>query len=147
MRLILDTNVWISYLLARDESGTIHQLVNVCLDPLHTLIMPPETIQELQTSVAKYRHLRRHIRQEQVQTLIQVLREVVLQPDSLQAELSSYGRDPKDDYLIAYALIYQADYLVTDDEDLLVLGKIEELQIVRPAEMRRALEQQSLWNI
>jgi predicted nucleic acid-binding protein len=77
---------------------------------------------------------------------VQAVLEVALQPDSLQTELINYSRDPKDDYLIAYALIYQADYLVTGDKDLLVLGKVEELEIVRPAEMRKLLEQQGLWS-
>ena len=146
MRFILDTNIWISYLLARDETSTIHQLVNVCLDPTHVIIMPPETLDELLQCIAKYPRLRKRITQEQVDALIQAIHEVVDHPDSLQSELTSYGRDPKDDYLIAYALIERADYLVTGDDDLLVLGKVGDVEIVRPAELRRVLEQQGLWS-
>jgi uncharacterized protein len=146
MRFILDINIWISYLLARDESSTIQQLVNVCIDPMHVIIMPPETIDELQSCITKYPYLRKHITQEQVDALIQAVNEVVIHPDSLQIELINYGRDPKDDYLIAYGLIYGADYLITGDEDLLVLNRVEQLQIVRPADMRRVLEQQGLWS-
>ena len=42
-------------------------------------------------------------------------------------------RDPKDDYLIAYAVIGEADYLVTGDKDLLVLEQIVGVTIVTPA--------------
>lgn len=42
-------------------------------------------------------------------------------------------RDPKDDYLIAYAVIGEADYLVTGDKDLLVLEQIAGVTIVTPA--------------
>ena len=45
-------------------------------------------------------------------------------------------RDAKDDYLLAYALVGQADYLVTGDEDLLVLQEIEGLKIVNPTQFR-----------
>jgi uncharacterized protein len=146
MRFILDTNVWISYLLARDESSTVRQLINVCMDPVHTIIMPPEVVHELQSSITKYPYLRKHISQDLVDALIGEINEVVVRPESLQSELTRYVRDPKDDYLIAYGLIYEADYLVTGDNDLLVLGTIEHLQIVRPADMRNVLEQHGLWS-
>jgi putative PIN family toxin of toxin-antitoxin system len=146
MRFILDTNIWISYLLARDEVSTIVQLVHVCMDPVHMLIMPPEIIQELQMSITKYPYLRTRITQEQIDALVQEITQIAENPDSLQTELTRYVRDPKDDYLIAYGLIYTADYLVTDDADLLVLPSVEQLQIVRPAEMRSMLEERSLWS-
>lgn len=144
MRFILDTNIWISYLLARDEASTIVQLVQACMDPIHTLIMPPEIVQELQTSITKSPYLRTHITQAQVDALIQEITSIAEHPDSLQTELTRYVRDPEDDYLIAYGLIYTADYLVTGDDDLLVLTSVEQLQIVRPADMRRVLEQHGL---
>ncbi len=74
---------------------------------------------------------------------MQTISEVALRPDSLQTELTQCVRAPKDGYLIAYGLIYHADYLVTGDQDLLVLNGVEQLQIVSPAEMRRVLEQQN----
>jgi putative PIN family toxin of toxin-antitoxin system len=143
MRLILDTNIWISYLLARNETSTIQQLVSACLDPVHTLILPPEIFRELQTSITKYPYLSKRISTGQITALAQAISEVALCPDSLQTELTQYVRDSKDDYLIAYGLIYHADYLVTGDQDLLVLDRVEQLQIVSPADMRRVLEQQS----
>ena len=135
-----------SAICARNESSTIHQLVNVCLDASHTLILPPEQIHELQSSVAGYARLSQRIAPEQIAALLLILQEVAEQPDSLQAELLSYGRDPKDDYLVAYGLIYHADYLITGDDDLLVLGTVEQLRIVRLAEMRRILAAQGLWS-
>ena len=43
------------------------------------------------------------------------------------------GRDPKDDYLIAHAIAARADYLVTGDKDLLVLGAVGGITILSPA--------------
>lgn len=144
MRVIPDTNIWISYLLARNEASTIVQLVNACMAPDHVLIMPPELVQELRASVAKHSYLRTHIVPEQVEALLQEIGQIAEHPESLLTELGHYVRDPKDDYLIAYGLIYQADYLVTGDLDLLALASVEHLQIVRPVDMQRILDQRSL---
>ena len=46
---------------------------------------------------------------------------------------SAWSRDPDDDRVIACALAVGADFLVTGDDDLLTLGKVEGLRIVRPA--------------
>jgi predicted nucleic acid-binding protein len=43
------------------------------------------------------------------------------------------GRDRKDDYLFAHALIDRADYLVSGDEDLLSVGQIDGVKLVSPA--------------
>lgn len=122
MRFILDTNVWISYLLARDESSTIHQLVNVCVAPEHTVVFPMETLDEMQNSIVKYPYLRKRITQKQVDGLIEAILEVAIHPDPLQSELKKYGRDPKDDYLIAYALRHRVNYLVHRGRRLACLG-------------------------
>lgn len=44
-------------------------------------------------------------------------------------------KDPTDDYLIAYAVLHQADYLLTGDKKhLLPLGQIGAVKIVTPAQ-------------
>jgi predicted nucleic acid-binding protein len=44
------------------------------------------------------------------------------------------SRDPKDNKFLALAVSGQADYLITGDEDLLVLKSIGAIPIVSPAE-------------
>ena len=46
-------------------------------------------------------------------------------------EVAAYSRDPKDDYLVEYGFVNQVDYLITGDLDLLVLGRVGTLQIVK----------------
>jgi len=46
-------------------------------------------------------------------------------------------RDPKDDYLLALAKKGQADFLITGDEDLLVLKKYGKARILKPAAFRK----------
>ena len=62
---------------------------------------------------------------------IKAIAEHVVNPPS---PLTSLTRDPKDDYLIACALAVRADYLVSGDKDLLVLGDLfEPLKIRTPS--------------
>lgn len=49
------------------------------------------------------------------------------------------SRDAKDNYLLALAMDAEADYLVTGDDDLLVLERIGKTKIVRMAEFVEAL--------
>ncbi|MBU0606914.1 MAG: putative toxin-antitoxin system toxin component, PIN family [Armatimonadetes bacterium] len=51
-------------------------------------------------------------------------------------------RDPHDDKFIACALAADAQYLVTEDKDLLELDGYEGLRIVPPAEFARLLDEE-----
>lgn len=54
--------------------------------------------------------------------------------------VTALTRDPKDDYLLAYALVGQADYLVTGDHDLLALQHVGDTQIVTTSEFWEILK-------
>jgi hypothetical protein len=140
MRIIIDANVWISYLLTRDERRTVHRLIRRCLGTEHTVIAPPELLDELTENITARPYLATRISPPDLATILQEIRQFAFVPPSLSEDLRRFGRDPKDDYLVAYGLVYQADYLVTGDDDLLVLGTVDELQIVSPVVMLRLLE-------
>ena len=55
-------------------------------------------------------------------------------------EVSVVTRDPSDDQVIACALAAQADYLVTGDYDMLVLGEHKGVRIVAPRQFLDLLE-------
>lgn len=50
------------------------------------------------------------------------------------------SRDPKDDKFLATAQAADADYLISEDEDLLVLGSHEGIPIIRAARFLSILE-------
>ncbi len=60
------------------------------------------------------------------------LGEVAETVSHISESIPAVTRDPKDDYLIAYALVGEADYLVTGDQELLVIGQIDTVKIVTP---------------
>lgn len=47
------------------------------------------------------------------------------------------SRDPKDNFLLAAALEANADYLITGDNDLLILDKIGSTKILKPTQFIR----------
>jgi putative PIN family toxin of toxin-antitoxin system len=68
---------------------------------------------------------------------IQEMSEVV---PRIKGPIPAVTRDRKDDYLLAYALVGGADYLVTGDEDLLALQQqIHELEILTPRQFSEKL--------
>jgi uncharacterized protein len=146
MRIILDTNIWISYLLARHDQNLIRQLARACIGIDRILIVPSELIAELHGSIAKYPYLAKRIAQHEIDALIQEFHEVAVIPASLQEGFARYSRDAQDDYLLVHGLIQQVDYLVTGDKDLLVLDSVEQLRIVSPTMMKTILEQHKWWS-
>jgi predicted nucleic acid-binding protein len=49
---------------------------------------------------------------------------------NIEQTFPAVASDIKDDYLVAYAVVGEDDYLVTGDSDLLVLGEITGFKIV-----------------
>lgn len=131
MRVLIDTNVWISYLMSRQGNSTVRQVVQYCLLGDVTLVMPEEVIEELRIS-ATYAHLAQRIAADELELLTRQIRTVALVPPALRSDSPSYSRDAKDDYLIVHAIEQDVDYLITGDRDLLVLGQIGTLTILNP---------------
>jgi putative PIN family toxin of toxin-antitoxin system len=131
MRVILDTNIYISYLLLHGERRVITEVVEACLfDESVELIAPQELFEELHKTVQGKPYLRDRITEADLNELLEALRAVAIIPAPLE-DLAPLSRDPDDDYLLAYGLLEEADYLVTGDDDLLALGEIDTLRIIR----------------
>lgn len=55
-------------------------------------------------------------------------------------DIPAVSRDPKDDKFVATAVAARASYLVTEDEDLLVLGAYAGVEIIRAAAFLQIIE-------
>ncbi len=134
MRLLLDANIFISYLLHDDPNSPITQIVEACVTGQATLLLPEALLEELTGRVAGKPYLRNRIKTDDVAHLAAILREVGEVVPQISEPIPAVTRDPKDDYLLAYAVVGKADYLITCDEDLLVLGTAVGVTICRPRE-------------
>ena len=133
MRVILDTNVLISYLLAPEKPRTITYVVEACFTESIELVMPEELLDELRTSIAKSTYLNQRIAEAQVDQFVASLKAVAITPAKLADTFPEYTADPDDDYLVAYAVVHEIDYLVTGDPHLLVLNQVRSTGVVLPA--------------
>lgn len=134
MKVIVDANVLISYLLAKSESNPFRVLIRRATEGAFDLLVSEKTIEEFAGSAARKPHLSRYITPDAVESLISLLRiiaDVAPEPDD---PIEIRTRDVKDDYLIAHTLRTGADYLVTGDKDLLEFEHDLGFEIVNPAE-------------
>lgn len=144
MKVLIDTNVYLSYVLAPDRRGVITSVVFACLslDEID-LIVPPKQIVEFVNTVATKRYFRSCIPQAIIDGFVVQLKALSeLQP--VVEDPVNYSRDLKDDYLIAYGVVNEADYLITGDQDLLVLQRVGELEIGTPARFADILRNKNL---
>ena len=119
---MIDTNLLISSAIVKNSPPD--KLVRLWLKRSFILLMSDEQLKEI-LDVSKREKLksRQFLFSERINELlegIEIISEVV-KPLSGK-DLSIRSRDPKDDYLLGTALGGKADYLITGDEDLLVLN-------------------------
>lgn len=140
MRVLLDTNILISYLLPPPrQAGNIYRIVEGVLSGVYTLLVPEELLQEIHRNITTKPYLRSRIDAEEAGAFVAALHALAEILPALQEEIPSVTHDPNDDYLLAHALLAGADYLVSGDNDLLSLGPIERLTILSPADFAQVL--------
>ena len=132
MRLLLDANIFISYLLQPDEVSSITLIVEACVVGKATLLLPEALLAELAEREIHKPYLNARIQPEELAYLVTLLRQVGETISTIESAIPAVTRDPKDDYLLAYAAIGRADYLITGDKDLLVLQNVLGVNICRP---------------
>jgi putative PIN family toxin of toxin-antitoxin system len=150
MRLLFDTNIYISYLLPSTQKGVINAILEGAFEGRFTLLVAQEIIDEFSRKISTKEYLARRIEQADAEELISLLRRIAeviptITPGIMQA-IPNITRDAKDDYLLAYALVGRADYLVTGDNDLLSLGEVARLRIVRPSDFLKILSSEQPTN-
>lgn len=139
MRVLLDTNILISYLLTPAQNSPVTKIVTQGLLGDFVLLVPEELLQELKRKAHEKKYLVERIAPEEIGKFVDVLTGVSEPIPKIDEPIPAVTRDPKDDYLLAYALVGRADYLVSGDNDLLVLEQVGELSIVSPQEFLKML--------
>lgn len=122
-KVILDTNLWISFLITRKFQEVDDLIQNQQI----TLIFSNESIEEF-VQVAYRPKFRKYFTRKDIKHILDSFD----QYGELTTVLSNIKicRDQKDNFLLNLALDSKADYLVTGDKDLLVLEKLETTTIL-----------------
>ena len=133
MKILIDTNVFISYLLARGSCNDIVDAVEKCMtDTYLELVVPQEVIEEMERVVVEKEYLRTRILNESLVELVNALKALGTIRPPLQ-EVTPISRDPSDDFLLAHGRQEDVNLLVTGDEDLLSLSEPGSFRIISPA--------------
>jgi putative PIN family toxin of toxin-antitoxin system len=122
-RAIIDTNLWVSFLIGK----TFYKLKHLLIQGVITPIFSPQLLDEL-TTVTQRPKLQKYFQPDKVQELLLFLNEIsdIIEPHST----INLCRDPKDNFLLALAQDSKADFLVTGDQDLLILQQIGQTKIL-----------------
>lgn len=135
MRVVLDTNVLVAFLLTRGH--TISAILDGWERGDFELLTSPALIAEVRRTLEKSK-LHRYIRPEAAEALLEALeKDAVLTSGDL--ELRGATPDPDDDAIVSCAIEGDAGYIVSGDAHLLSLGEYEGVRIVAPTEFVRAL--------
>lgn len=125
MKVILDTNVVFAAFTAR---GLAHSLFELCIDK-HTIIISNHILGELKRAFLK----KLKLPPDTIKLILNFLKEICIIEDS--AEIKDIKCRDKDDLkILGLAKNSKPDYIITGDNDLLVLKQFLNIPIVRPRE-------------
>ncbi len=126
MRLVIDTNILISALLA--ASSLPAHLIVLWREGRFDLLTSAEQLDELMR-VTRYPKIRERLAPALAGRLINELRDIAIVVSNLP--VVTVCTDPYDNYLLAMAVVGSADFLVTGDKrDLLGLKLYEGTKII-----------------
>ncbi len=133
VRVIFDTNVWISFLIGKRLSKIKQHISNGSI----TIITTTQLLREIKTVTSREK-LRKYFPKEDVKELIELL-EIIAEKFEIKPT-NFISRDPKDNFLLDLIDYSKADYLVTGDKDLLEHNPFKTAQILTPKEFEMQIE-------
>jgi putative PIN family toxin of toxin-antitoxin system len=133
LRIVIDTNVFISQLLM--PKSVPAAVVRLALRS-GTVLSSAEHLKELSDVAMRPKfdgYASRKVRAEQVRRLAELVEPVQI------VRRINQCRDPKDDMLLEIAVNGRASCIVTGDDDLLALDPFEGVAIVKPSDFLRTM--------
>ena len=124
MKVIIDTNLWVSFLIGK----RVRALSRLLSNPNITICVCDELFEEFRL-VTQRRKFQGIIRLEDVAAVLNLMRGCCVYA-KIAGGSSSPVRDVKDLYLLSLAETVGADYIITGDKDLLALGRHHATSII-----------------
>ena len=129
-RIIIDTNLWISFLLTKR-----FEFIDKLLESGNAeLVFCNELLAEL-VDVADRPKLRRFFSTEDWMLMFEIIEQYAIYVSVVSSVMIC--RDAKDNFLLSLAKDSQADFLLTGDKDLLVLKAFGATRIVTITEFQK----------
>lgn len=129
LKVVVDTNLFISGLIIK--SGYPYKLLSKWKSKSFILVTSKEQRDELIDVLTRPKIVEKyHLSKNEVAATVFLIDTTAVQAP-LKGKLPVAVRDPKDEHILAAALGSEADYLVTGDEDLLILNNTQSLGKLR----------------
>ena len=130
--LVIDTNIWISFLITKKFS----ELDKFLFSGKCILLFSEELINEF-IEVATRPKFRNYFSSEDIEKIIETMNEFgILIKVKSNINLC---RDKKDNFLLSLCVDGNADFLISGEDDLLTIQKIEETSIITFRELLKIL--------
>ncbi len=123
LNLIIDTNLWISFIISKKQGP----LDSILFTSKARLLFSEELIVEISQTIIKPK-LKKYFGLNALEEML-----LAFEPFIYLVQVKSIVkicRDPKDNFLLALAKDGKADYLLTGDKDLLDLKKFGKTKII-----------------
>ena len=126
-RIIIDTNLWISFLITKNFT----KLDEILFSKECVLIFSQELLEEF-LAVAKRPKFRRFFSPSDLEEILESIQEYAEFIDVTSS--IEVCKDPKDNFLLSLSIDGNADFLLTGNNDLLILTKFHKTAIVTISE-------------
>ena len=137
MKVIIDTNLWISFLIGHQTQLVRRMLTDLRFD----VYVCSRLIEEIR-DVASRDKIRKYVSESDLDDLLAIIN-AYCQFVTIEAEVAPTAiRDPKDLYLLALADTIGADYIVSGDADLTDLGQYNQTRIMKLADFKAMMQYQ-----
>lgn len=127
-RVILDTNFWISFLISKK----FKEIDGLIQSKKIVLVFSDELLDEF-IEVARRPKFKKFFAKKDIEILLEIFDQYA-DLINVTSEID-ICRDEKDNFLLNLAVDGKADYLVSGDNDLLILEKIKNTKILRFPEL------------
>lgn len=132
IKVIFDTNVWISFLIGKRLSFIKKHISNGEI----TIVVTEQLLKEIKEVTGREK-LKKYFPQKSVAELIEFLETIA---EIVEIKPTHFiTRDPKDNFLLDLIDSSKADYLVTGDKDLLVHNPFKTATILTPVNFEKVL--------
>ncbi|MCX6231452.1 MAG: putative toxin-antitoxin system toxin component, PIN family [Bacteroidetes bacterium] len=123
MNIIIDTNIWISFTIGK----RLKHLKSLLINPEIQIFICDEIINEY-TEVVYRPKIKKYISSQRIKETIEIIKLSTI--NKKRVSRVKLSRDKNDDFLLGFSIDVNADFLITGDKDLLILGKFKNTKII-----------------
>ena len=132
IRVIFDSNIWVSFAIGK----RLNELRMALTHPKVEVFVCQKLLWEVRVTIQKPK-LRKYVSHDRQKMLLELMN--ACQCVNIVEQIA-ISRDPNDDYLLDLAATVNADFIITGDNDLLILKNYHHSNIVSFASFMAAID-------